>query len=326
MPNHLTILIPLYEDWESLRLLLDRIDQELAPSGDRASVLAVDDASAKPPPPDLFRASKCLSALRVVRLKVNVGHQRAIAIGLAYIQSQLPCDTIIIMDADGEDRPEDIKALLQASSEGTGREIVFAQRASRSESAAFQIFYLLYRALFRIATGRRIRFGNFSLVPYSLMSRVVSLPDLWNNYAAALAKARIPLRMVACDRGKRLVGKSKMNLVSLILHGLSAISVYSDVFGARALIVSFVIMLLALALGAAGAVVRLTTHLAIPGWATTAVGLSIVAVLQAVTLSAFFVFLILHSRNATPFVPGRDYEYFVAEVLDLPSAKRGAHE
>ena len=195
--------------------------------------------------------------------------------------------------------------------------MVFARRAQRSESLLFQSFYGLYRLLFRLTTGRWIRFGNFSVIPATLLGRIVSLPDLWNNYAAAIVKARLPLRFVACDRGRRLSGNSKMSLVGLILHGLSAISVHSDVFGARALLGSLGIMAVALALGLAAAAIRFMTHLAIPGWATYAVGLSLLAVLQAVTLSAFFVFLILHSRNTTPFVPGRDYAYYVGEVIEL---------
>ena len=322
MKNQLMIIIPVYEDWAALRLLLAKIDETLAASGNPAGVLVVDDASVEPPPPDLFQVRKGVPALTVLRLKVNLGHQRAIAIGLSYIQSHLPCDQVVVMDADGEDRPEDILVLLRTAAAGGGNQAVFAERAERSESLIFQLFYGLYRLLFRISTGRSIRFGNFSLIPFPLLKRVVALPDIWNNYAAALVKARLPRQVVACNRGTRFVGKSKMSLVSLILHGLSAISVYNEIFGARALIASFVIMLIALGLGLAGAVIRLTTHLAIPGWATTAVGLSLIAVLQAVTLTAFFVFLILHSRNTPAFVPGRDYAYFIGEVIEAPTARR----
>jgi glycosyltransferase involved in cell wall biosynthesis len=322
MTKRLIILIPVYEDWSSLRLLLGKIDEHLAACGHTVTVLAVDDASVEPPPRDLFCAYQTISALKVLRLKVNLGHQRAIAVGLSYVQAQLACDKIIVMDADGEDRPEDITSLLKTSAEAGERQVVFAERAARSESWAFRMFYNLYRLLFRISTGRRIRFGNFSLIPFTLVGRAVATPDIWNNYAAALVKARLPLVMVACNRGARLAGKSKMSLVSLILHGLSAISVYSEIFGARALIASFVVMLMALALGLAATMIRLTTDLAIPGWATYAVGLSVIGVLQAVTLTAFFVFLILHSRNAPTFIPGRDYAYFVGEVIEFPHAKQ----
>jgi polyisoprenyl-phosphate glycosyltransferase len=184
------------------------------------------------------------------------------------------------------------------------------------------MFYWIYRLLFRISTGRRIRFGNFSLIPAAMLRRVVALPDLWNNYAAALVKARLPLQMVPCARGERLDGKSKMGLIGLILHGLGAISVHSEVFGARALIASTFVMVGALGLGLAATIIRLTTKLAIPGWATYAVGLSLIVLLQAVTLTVFFVFLILHSRSNTLFVPGRDYEYFIEEVVNSPASER----
>jgi glycosyltransferase involved in cell wall biosynthesis len=316
MQHRLMILIPAYEDWHSLGLLLDEIDKRLLANGDGVAVLIVDDASTERPPDDLFQERNAISAVKVLRLKVNLGHQRAIAIGLAYIHSNLTCDKIIIMDADGEDRPEDLNTLLRRSAEEGDRYVVFAQRAARSESLLFQGFYAGYRLLFRILTGRSIRFGNFSLVPGSFLGRIVAMQDIWNNYPAALVKARIPFRTVACDRGARLAGKSKMGLVNLILHGLGAISVYNEVFGARSLIASMIVMFAALALGILAVIVRLATNLAIPGWATFAVGLSIVGVLQAVTLSVFFIFLILHSRNTVSFVPGRDYHYFVADIIE----------
>lgn len=321
MKNRLIILVPVYEDWRSFGLLLKQIDEKLASAGHVVTVLAVDDGSIERPPAELFGTYKTISAVNILCLKVNLGHQRAIAIGLSYIQANLECDKIVVMDADGEDRPQDIPTLMEKSAQEGEKQVVFAERAARSESWLFQMFYGIYRVFFRVATGKRIRFGNFSLIPASLMPRVVALPDLWNNYAAALVKARMPLRMVPCDRGTRLAGKSKMGLVGLILHGLGAISVYSEVAGARALIASLMVMLVAIFLGMTATIIRLTTNLAIPGWATYAVGLSIVAVLQAVTLTVFFVFLILHSRNATTFVPGRDYEYYVRMVLNEPEAK-----
>jgi glycosyltransferase involved in cell wall biosynthesis len=310
------ILVPAYEDWSSLVLLLDEIEKCLAARENRVTILVVDDASTEKPPDALFQQRNAVSTVKVLRLKVNLGHQRAIAIGLAYIHSHLSCDKIIIMDADGEDRPEDLNTLLRTSAQEEDRYVIFAQRAARSESWLFQTFYAGYRVLFRILTGRSIRFGNFSLVPQYLLGRIVAMQDIWNNYPAALVKARIPFRTVACDRGTRLAGKSKMGLVSLILHGLGAISVYNEVFGARSLIASMIVMFAALVLGIIAVVVRLATNLAIPGWATFAVGLSIVGVLQAVTLSVFFIFLILHSRNTVSFVPGRDYQYYVAEIIE----------
>jgi glycosyltransferase involved in cell wall biosynthesis len=313
----LIILIPAYDDWKVLKLLLRNIDEELAAAGVSAAIMVVDDASLEERPQELFSLYRALSPLRILRLKANLGPQRAIAIGLAYLHSHLPCDKVIIMDADGEDRPEDILTLLATSADERDQRVIFAERAARSNTLLFRLFYTLYRLLFRILTGRRIRFGNFSLIPSAFLSRIVAIADFWNNYPAAMVKARLPIKTVACNRGSRILGESRMGgLVSLIVHGLSAISVYNEVFGARALIASVGVMIIALALGITAAVVRLATDLAIPGWATYAVGLSLLALLQAVSLTVFFIFLILHGRNTTAFVPGRDYTYFVAEVIE----------
>jgi hypothetical protein len=316
MKRHLIILIPVFDDWAALQALLREVDAQLACADRTVSALVVDDASTTPPPRALFGPYVHLARLRLLRLKTNLGHQRAIAIGLAYLHAHLPCDQIIVMDGDGEDRPQDVLTLLRQADQEAQEQIILAERAHRRESWVFRAAYAVYRLLFRLAAGQRIRFGNFSLLPFSLLERIVAMPDLWNNYAAALVKARLPMRTVACDRGARLEGKSKMNLVGLVVHGLSAISVYNETFGVRALLASVLVMLVTVSLGVGAAIIRLATGLAIPGWATYAVGLSIVGLLQAITLAVFFVFLILHNRNSLLFVPGRDYAYFVGQVMD----------
>lgn len=323
----IAILIPVYEDWESFALLIEAIDRELHSERLQVEILAVDDGSFTSAPTTLSLSGESISTVSVLPLKTNLGHQRAIALGLSYLFHQRSADEVIVMDGDGEDRPEDIRKLIQTAREHEGQKVVFAQRARRSESQTFRRLYSLYRFIFRILTGRQIRFGNFSLIPRSQLGRVIWLADIWNNYAAAVVKARVPFTVVPCDRGIRFAGQSKMNLVGLIVHGLSSISVYNDVVGARLLVVSTITMVLALTLASVATVVKFTTDLAIPGWATYAVGLSLLGVLQALSLSAFFVFLILHGRNHNSFVPGRDYASFLgAEKVIFRAISVQPHE
>lgn len=314
----LVILIPVFNDWPAVAILLRNLDSVLQAHHLTARLLLIDDASSEPPAPD-FPGGPFHAIVRaeILELRRNLGHQRALAIGLAHIHEHIPCEAVLIMDGDGEDAPEDVPRLLEKYKAEGGRCIVFAQRLKRSESAIFKICYRLYRYTHLLLTGHAVRVGNFSLVPFSAVERLVAVDELWNHYAAAVFKARLPRAEVPTHRAKRLAGKPRMNFVALMLHGLSAISVFGDIVGARLLGATVAVILLTL-LGLAGVfIVRTATDLAIPGWATTAAGLLLVVLLQAIMISLIFVFIILNGRKSANFLPIRDYRYFVLRVRSV---------
>jgi glycosyltransferase involved in cell wall biosynthesis len=320
------IVIPVFNDWESLELLLGAIDDALTKSQRTASVLVVDDASTLPPPALGGGAGdfRSLDDVSILRLRRNLGHQRAIAIGLAWIAAKRRCDAVCVMDGDGEDAPEDVPRLLQRLEAEHGRAVVFAQRTRRAEGLQFKIFYQLYRAAHRVLTGQGIRFGNFSAISYDRVYQLVAASELWNHYAAAVVKTRLPFVTEPTMRRERLRGRSKMNFVALVTHGLSAISVFSEVVGTRLLVLSLASMALCagLLLGVVG--VKLFTPWAIPGWATyTAVALASLMV-QIASASFLFTFFVLSFRNNLGFVPARDYELFVQDVRSLAADERAA--
>ena len=148
-----------------------------------------------------------------------------------------------------------------------------------------------------------MRVGNFSVIPRPMLSRLVAMSDLWNHYAATVFKARLPFVTLATPRGYRLAGKSRMNFVALVIHGLSAMSVFSDRIGVRLLIVTTFV--LAVAMSGLGAVlaIRLSTDWAIPGWATTATGLLVVVALQGLLMMIVFIMIVLGGRGTAGFLP-----------------------
>lgn len=172
---------------------------------------------------------------KILRLALNLGHQRAIAVGLCAVADRTQFDAVLVMHSDGEDRPADIAALLEASRQHPDH-VVLARRAKRSESPAFRFWYLIYKLIFHTLSGQVISFGNYSVVPMSAVQRLVHMPELWNNLAACILRSRLPCTTVPTARGVRYSGRSTMNLVSLVVHGLSVMSVYSDVIFVRALI------------------------------------------------------------------------------------------
>ena len=325
-PSHdskreLVILTPVYNDWEVVRLLLAEIDAALAAAGEQAAVVVVNDGSQQPA--DLAGLSFVgIRSLSLLQLRRNLGHQRAIAVGLAYVEANVPCAAVVVMDADGEDRPQDVVRLLVAARQQSSDKIVFALRERRSEGVLFRVFYAIYRFIFQVLTGQTIRVGNFSLIPYSLLRRLVAVSEIWNHYASAVQRARLPCVYVPTNRGKRLAGRSTMNFVSLVTHGMSAISVHAETIGSRMLVLAVLFgAAILLAMGAVVAV-RLLTDLAIPGWATYAFGLLFLMLMQTTFIALFFAGTVLHGRNAYTFLPSRDHVYFVDALESIDVKQR----
>ena len=309
------ILLPVFNDWASLAQLLPRLDSALAAHFLTVDVLVVDDGSTEEPRDELdTRSFAALRRIDVLRLRRNLGHQRAIAIGLAYVEDCLQAGAVVVMDGDGEDDPADVPRLLERLDEEGNGKIVFAERARRSESRGLGFFYMLFKLLHVFLTGKGVRVGNFSAIPRQRLTSLVVVAEIWNHYAAAVFRSRQPYCMIPTFRSRRLCGSSSMNFVSLVTHGLSAISVYSDVVGVRLLVMSIVLAFLTLG-GIVGAVVvRLATDLAIPGWASFTVGILLILFVQAVMAAFVFSFAILGSRHGTTFLPRRDYSFFIGSI------------
>jgi polyisoprenyl-phosphate glycosyltransferase len=314
----LAIVIPVFNDWICAAKLLPLLDTALADTAADIHVILIDDGSNRPAPPDLFSSPlRAICDVRVLRLRRNLGHQRAIAIGLYYVHKNMTADATVIMDGDGEDRPSDIPALLACLDQNGGHDIVFAARTKRLEEPAFRFFYHVYRLIHRVLTGISVRVGNFSVIPRDSVERLMASSDLWNHYAAAAYRSKLPLRSVPLPRGTRLNGRSRMNFYALVVHGLSAISVFADVVSVRLLVGATGFVLLALTMMAGVAYTRFAMPHAIPGWVALATGLLAVICLQAMMLSLVLVLPVIGARSNTSFIPLRDSEYYILEQKGL---------
>lgn len=317
----LRVVIPVFNDWESLAVLLRALDRAAADCD--LIVSAVNDGSTQEP--DLLRQVagelNSIEQLELVQLAVNVGHQRAIAVGLCRAADVADCDAVLVMDSDGEDPPEAIPLLLEQV-RGHKEFCVVARRRRRSESLAFKTSYVIYRTVFRLVTGKKIRFGNFSLISAGNVRRLTMIPDLWNNLAAAVLRSRIPIVQVPIDRGKRYAGRSKMNFTSLIVHGFSAISVYADTIFVRLLLVTVVMMCITIPAVATVLSLRLfvPAH-ATPGWATTVTFGMTIIVLQALFTTLTSILALLNNRVQRLMLPIVDYRPYVREVEVLIASR-----
>lgn len=304
--REILVVTPVYNDWQSLKILAESLEQVAARFELHIRILAVDDGSTLPPPAQLP------PSLKLIRLARNLGHQRAIAVGLSIAQAMRTNLPVVVMDCDGEDRPEDIPLLLAEFDAHPGQ-IIFAQRAKRSEGGLFRIFYAFFKWLFLLLTGHKINFGNFCVIPPASLRRIVYMQEIWNHFAAGVMRSGLPWRTAPTARGHRYAGRSHMNLVALVLHGLSAISVYIEVVYVRLLFAALSIIGLDALAFLVLVYIRFFTPLAIPGWATNvAIGLTVIMV-QAVLFLALLSFFVLSYRSAKMFIPIVDYKDFVLD-------------
>ncbi len=315
----LVVLMPVYEDWEAVRLLLCRFSavKERLPA--KVRFLLVDDGSLSQPEEPLNTTLGDDHSLEVLHLVRNLGHQQAIAVGLCYAYDKLTADGIIVMDSDGQDSPDAVPSLLQSSP--TNDRVVFASRKRRSEGPMFALFYHSYRLLHWLLTGVAVRVGNFSYLPWGYLHRLVVSSELWNHYAATIFVSRIPYELVPIPRARRLGGKSKMNFSALVSHGLGAISVFSAVVGARVLVALGSASMISVLLLVTVLSIRIWTPLAVPGWASYSIGLLLVFLAQLLGMATAFSFLVLSGRSSAKTIPLKDYHFFLSN--SEPSGSTG---
>ena len=299
--------MPVYNDWVAAGKLVNNITHMAGDTGLDPFFVLVNDGSHEEPPSGLVSRKD----VEIVNLFRNVGHQRAIAIGLSWVYE---CgkihEGVVVMDADGEDKPESIPELVSMAGKNPGN-IIFAGRHKRRESLLFRLNYYLYRMFFRLLTGNTISFGNFCFIPVNRLGQVVVIPEIWNHYTGGVLRSRLPIKVIPLQRGDRITGKSKMSFVGLVMHGLSAISVYIDVVAVRLLITFIFLSLVAFAGLLIVIAIKYFTSLAIPGWATTASSGLILILLMALLISLFLSFIALNYRSQPAIVPLKHYRDFV---------------
>ena len=283
---NLCILLPVYNDWSCLPRLLRELDQSLLASDAFATVVILNDGG--DPPRNSADFIDCeyrrLRDFRMIELVRNLGNQNALAVGLSFIRDHVECDAVVVMDSDGQDSPTDLPQLLSAHCEHP-QALITAERSGRSEGLLFRICYRIYRWAFIALTGKRLTFGNYSVIPAECLGRLCIMSELPTNFAAALIKSRVPIHCVPCHRAARFDGVSSQNFVTLTIHGINGISVFSEIALVRISLFSIVIIAVTLAGITAVSSIRLFTSLATPGWASTVVGALLILMFQALLLS-----------------------------------------
>ena len=218
------ILIPNYNDWQSVFKLLENIDLVIAGLEEEVSVLIVNDASTEKRPEISLNLNN-LKSIQVINMKENRGHARCNAAGLKYINEKEDVDYVIPMDGDGEDRPEEIRQLIEKAKEYPDT-VITANRIKRSEGLLFKFCYLIHKYLTFVFTGQSIKFGNYTCLTKSAVDKMSKEAATWSSFSGSLSKLVKDRRSVPSIRGPRYFGPSKMSFISLLKHSLSIVAVY----------------------------------------------------------------------------------------------------
>ena len=218
------ILIPVYNDWQSVSKLVDDINSLSIDRKFEISIIIVNDASNH----DRQEEDKNLEniqSIKILNMKINQGHSRCIATGLKYIYEKEDFDYVIPMDGDGEDRPQEIKEFLNQI-ENSNNKTLIGVRIKRSESTMFKICYHLHKLITLTFTGKLIKFGNYTCLPKKTVEKLIKEKATWNSFSGSLTKIEKDLLSVPSIRGERYFGPSKMSFFNLLKHSLSIISVF----------------------------------------------------------------------------------------------------
>ncbi len=306
------VITPVYEDLEACKKLFKELSHEFPKS---MYVVAVDDGSVQQPVGVDSLVDAGVDGV-VLKLRRNVGHQQAIAVGLGYVSEQIqPGQHVVVMDSDGEDMPSTIHDLLDEL-QATDVDVVVAKRKSRVETFRFKAFYAVYKRFFRIMTGRVISFGNFMVLKAHAVRRLITMQELSIHVAGAVLASKLRTKTHYLHRGPRYAGQSRMNFVGLVLHGFKGLMVFAEDVLVRVGILCALIAVLSV-LGVGAAILLKTFGFSTPGWFSVALGILVLMLLQtgALALMSLMMTGIIRKGIVTTAIVYRDY---VEQVLETP--------
>tara|TARA_B100001057_G_scaffold365928_1_gene369135 strand:- start:367 stop:1236 length:870 start_codon:yes stop_codon:yes gene_type:complete len=237
------ILIPVYNDWQSVFKLVNEINNLSIDPQFSISIIIVNDASNHDLPNDDIVLEN-IDSFKILNMRANQGHARCIATGLRYIYEKEDFNYVIPMDGDGEDRPNEIIEFINRIKD-THDQAIVGERVKRSESFLFKICYKIHKLITLIFTGKLIKFGNFTCLPKNTVEKMINEKATWNSFSGSLCKIEKNLLSINSIRGTRYFGPSKMSFSNLLKHSLSIISVFrSTVLVRSGLFIIFYVLLI----------------------------------------------------------------------------------
>ncbi len=285
-------IIPVFNDHVSLSKLLNDLKKIFNNSEYKTEFIIVDDASTKKVENiDEFQGT------HYIKLRSNRGNQAAIHIGMCYLNDlKVDYNYCIIMDSDGEDNPENVPHLIKKCQILSDRYVIFAARLKRNEGLVYRFFYFFYKLIFKILTGQKFNFGNFSCIPKNFLENILDIHSISFHYSASILKSKIPHETISFNKGKRYDGNTQTKITTIILHALNSLSIYYKEILVKFLIFSAIGWVLGIISIIFIIINKFFSSFVLIGWSSDMVlGLSIITVMF---LSMFFACLfILLNKN-----------------------------
>ena len=308
----LKILIAVYNDWSSLDILLGEIYKKLNNTvWKNYEIYIVNDASTIEIPEKIRRKTK------IINLFNNIGSQGAISIGVKYIQKNIDDIThLLIMDSDGEDKPEDIIRLLDECKINENK-IVFARRKKRKESVLFRALHFIYKKIFKMLIGKDLDFGNFSCMTKANLNKIVNINNLQTHYSASILRSKIPFSKIDCEKGFRIEGSSKLNFWKHFAHALMSLSVFVDLIAIKFFFISLVGIVLSIISAITIFIMKLYFPKILLGIASNILlSLAIITVVLFL-ISLFSLIIFLNNKNQNYSSSNKSIDHLIENVEDL---------
>jgi len=308
----LKILIAVYNDWSSLDILLGEIYKKLNQTvWKNYEVYIVNDASTIEIPEKIRRKTK------IINLFNNIGSQGAISIGVKYIQKKIDDMThLLIMDSDGEDKPEDIVRLLDECKNNENK-IVFARRKKRRESVLFRALHFTYKKIFKMLIGKDLDFGNFSCMTKANLNKIVNINNLQTHYSASILRSKIPFSKIDCEKGFRIEGSSKLNFWKHFAHALMSLSVFVDLIAIKFFFISLVGIVLSIISAITIFIMKLYFPKILLGIASNILLSLAIITIVLFLISLFSLIIFLNNKNQNYSPSNKSIDHLIENVEDL---------
>ena len=308
----LKILIAVYNDWSSLDILLGEIYKKLNQTvWKNYEVYIVNDASTIEIPEKIKRKTK------IINLFNNIGSQGAISIGVKYIQKKIDNMThLLIMDSDGEDKPEDIARLLDECKINENK-IVFARRKKRRESVLFRVLHFTYKKIFKMLIGKDLDFGNFSCMTKANLNKIVNINNLQTHYSASILRSKIPFSKIDCEKGFRIEGSSKLNFWKHFAHALMSLSVFVDLIAIKFFFISLVGIVLSIISATTIFIMKLYFPKILLGIASNILLSLAIITIVLFLISLFSLIIFLNNKNQNYSSSNKSIDHLIENVEDL---------
>ena len=236
--NNFVILIPSYNDWDSLSVLIPKIHHAIKGLEKNVSIIIINDASTTKKNL-IFKDKFCFKKIEILNLLENVKAQKAIATALHHLKKKSYNGGIIIMDADGQDDPDKLPEIIRHS-ETNPETVLTVNRSKRKEGLFFKVLYEMHLLMTYIFTFKNLRFGVYSYMNPIHLNKILSNNDLCNAFAGSIARNFKNRIIIYAERKERLLGESKNSYINLVYYSLSILSVFKY----RVLIHTLIILLI----------------------------------------------------------------------------------